>query len=127
MEQRDELAEVKRRLTRKFRGEWMDDIYPGLGFREQRLAFGHDLLALGLAVIEAEAPPNQCEDPTPAEPTVPWGGHLIGLTNGKCVRCGEANQRIYSHPHITCRLEAEARHPGPDRVPHGRGRGAGGQ
>ena len=30
-----DLASVKDRLARKFRGEWMDSIYPGLGFREQ--------------------------------------------------------------------------------------------
>jgi hypothetical protein len=66
MEQRDELDAVKRRLTRKFRGDRMDDIYPGLGFREQRLAFGRDLVALGRAVIEAEEPANQKAQPSPA-------------------------------------------------------------
>lgn len=35
--------------------------------------------------------------------TVPYRDHVLGLTWGKCVYCGESNHRIQSHPDMKCR------------------------
>lgn len=40
---------------------------------------------------------------THKEPTVPFRDHILGLTNGKCVMCGESNHRIQSHPDMRCK------------------------
>lgn len=58
-----DLEAVKDRLTRKFRGEWMDAIYPGLGFHEQTQAFGRDLIALGEAVLWPHGRCESCDWP----------------------------------------------------------------
>jgi hypothetical protein len=42
------------------------------------------------------------------QPTVPLRDHLVGLTTGQCVWCGESTHRIQSHPHLTCRPKETA-------------------
>ncbi|HYE20954.1 MAG TPA: hypothetical protein VEA69_21085 [Tepidisphaeraceae bacterium] len=36
------------------------------------------------------------------QPTAPFLAHLIGLTTGQCVRCGEHTERIRLHPTMPC-------------------------
>jgi len=36
------------------------------------------------------------------EATTPLRDHLIGLSRGACIRCGESTHRIQSHPDLNC-------------------------
>lgn len=62
-----------------------------------------------VATTATDAPPAQPTEAGYGEPTVKYRDHVLGLSNGKCVVCGESNHRIQSHPLMQCDERATRR------------------